>query len=79
MTSLETKPVHEGENVTLNCTADGHPAPNITWRRLSDNNDVTMPLKNISRHYRGSYRCTADNGIAPTATKVVFIDVQCEC
>ena len=31
--------VPEGSNVTLQCAADGYPAPNITWRR-EDNKPI---------------------------------------
>ena len=70
--------VTEGGNATLKCLADGKPAPNITWTRLSDNSVVTMPLTDIRRQGAGKYRCTADNGIASPATKDVWIAVQCE-
>lgn len=34
--------VKEGEAVTLFCSADGYPRPEITWRR---NNDELMPTR----------------------------------
>ena len=71
--------VREGANVTLKCFRDGYPEPTITWTRLSDNQTVTMPLINISRHDAKNYRCTADNGVRPPATRDVTIDVQCKC
>ncbi|XP_068733310.1 leucine-rich repeats and immunoglobulin-like domains protein 2 [Montipora capricornis] len=60
--------------LTLECSADGSPKPAITWTRLSDNTQVTMPLNISSKLYGGHYRCTADNGLG-TLTKDVFVNV----
>ncbi|XP_067031991.1 fibroblast growth factor receptor 3-like isoform X2 [Acropora muricata] len=62
--------------LTLNCSADGIPKPTITWVRLSDNTVITMPLNIIGEKDKGSYRCTADNGVGKPLTKDVFVDVQ---
>ncbi|XP_044180700.1 hemicentin-1-like isoform X4 [Acropora millepora] len=51
------------EMLTLNCTADGNPAPNIIWTRLSNNETVNMPLTVTGKKYEEVYRCTASNGI----------------
>ena len=64
--------------LTLNCSADGRPTPNITWTRVSDSAVVTMPLKITGGKDGGSYRCTADNGVGKPLTKNVFVDAQCE-
>jgi len=65
--------VNEGDKVTLNCTADGNPAPtSITWTRLSDDSVVSFPLT-ITRQHEGGYRSTANNGIGSPATKDVFV------
>ena len=65
-----------GDIVTLICTADGRPTPNITWTRLSDNSVVTFPLTITGIQDEGAYRCTADNGIGNPAGRDVFITVQ---
>ena len=64
--------------LTLNCSADGKPKPTITWRRVSDNTVVTMPLNITGEKDKGSYRCTADNGVGKPLTKDVFVDVHGE-
>ena len=69
--------INDGNEVRLNCSADGKPKPNITWTRVSDNSVVTFPLT-ISKLDSGLYRCTADNGIGNPATADVFIAVQCK-
>ncbi|XP_067033553.1 uncharacterized protein [Acropora muricata] len=49
--------------LTLNCTADGNPAPTITWTRLSNGETVNMPLTFVGKKYVEFYRCTASNEI----------------
>ena len=49
--------------LTLNCTADGNPEPNITWTRLSNGETVNMPLTVTGKNYEEVYRCTASNEI----------------
>ena len=61
--------------LTLNCSADGEPKPTITWTRLSDNTVVTMPLNIIGEKDKGSYRCTAANGVGKPLSKDVFVNV----
>ena len=68
--------MNEGESLSLNCTADGNPTPNITWTRLSNNSVVTMPLT-INRHSEGGYRCIAENNVN-LDTADVFVTVQCK-
>lgn len=64
----------------MNCLVEGNPTPTVTWRRLSDNHVVTMPLTNIRRQNASvGYRCIADNGVRTPAIVEAFIDVQCEC
>ena len=49
--------------LTLNCTADGNPEPNITWTRLANGETVNMPLTVTGKKYEEGYRCTASNDI----------------
>ena len=70
--------ITEGEGVSLRCLADGKPAPNITWTKLSDNSVISMSFTDISRKDAGKYRCTADNGIESPDTGDLWIVVQCE-
>ncbi|XP_044180357.1 fibroblast growth factor receptor 2-like [Acropora millepora] len=62
--------------LTLNCSADGKPKPAITWTRVSDNTSVNMPLNITGEKDKGSYRCTADNGVGEPLIKDVFVGVQ---
>jgi len=69
----EDRTVNKGGAVSLNCTADGDPAPSITWTRVADNSVVTFPLSIAGKHDQGAYRCTADNGFGRPASRDVFI------
>ena len=68
--------VNNGDSVTLNCTADGFPAPNITWTRLPGNSSVPETFNITGKQDEGNYRCTANNGIGNPATGDIFITVE---
>ena len=71
--------VNENDTILLNCGADGNPAPNIIWTRVSGGRVVTMPFTISGKQDEGFYRCTADNGIKHAAIGEVFITVQSKC
>ncbi|XP_015769891.1 PREDICTED: fibroblast growth factor receptor 4-like isoform X11 [Acropora digitifera] len=59
--------------LTLNCLAVGKPTPTITWTRVSDNTNVSMPLSITRGKNEESYRCNAYNGVGNPLTKVIKI------
>ncbi|XP_070491882.1 lachesin-like [Chironomus tepperi] len=77
--------VKEGEAVTLLCSADGFPRPEITWRR---NNEELMPTRGfnfkganltilqVKKEDRGHYVCEASNGIGNKVSKLVLLEVS---
>ena len=78
--------VLEGDSaITLTCTADGEPAPNITWTKVfADGSDsdvlftgeqFNLPNNRISD---GTYRCKASNGIGNDVNHTVNVVVNCE-
>lgn len=71
--------MNESDSVTLACTADGNPTPNITWTRVFENSHVSFPLTITGKQDEGGYRCTADNGVGNPESDVTFISVQCRC
>jgi len=75
----DNQTLNKGDSVSLNCTADGYPTPNITWTKVSDNSSVSFPLTITGKQNEGLYRCTADNGIGSPVTEEVAIIVHCEC
>ncbi|XP_074634404.1 hemicentin-1-like isoform X2 [Acropora palmata] len=67
-----------GEVLTLNCTADGNPEPNITWTRLPNGETVNMPLTVTGKKYVEDYRCTASNGIGTVSKDTSVTRGYCE-
>ncbi|XP_050734253.1 lachesin-like [Eriocheir sinensis] len=81
--------VREKDNVTLQCRADGFPKPVIKWRRedtqfieTSDGRKVrqldgaTLGLRQVSRTNMGAYLCIASNGVPPSVSKRITLDVE---
>jgi len=70
--------VNEGDKVTLNCTADGYPTPNITWTigDMKKHFGSNFPLTITGKQDEGVYRCTADNGVGSLSSSVVLVNVQ---
>lgn len=77
--TTHVKTVKEGDQVQLECGADGYPKPNITWVRANgrplphpinkfSQKGSQLNLTNIHRDDRGVYRCIADNAVRPPAT-----------
>ena len=74
----------EGDpSVTLECTADGEPTPNIVWTKVyahgSDSGVLGIGNQFVletNRNNSGKYRCTAYNGIGTTTNYTVKIEVN---
>ncbi|XP_055389335.1 lachesin [Condylostylus longicornis] len=80
---------HEGENVTMRCHATGSPEPSIKWKRddgrkikISKDKEVSewegevLDLEKISRLDMGAYLCIATNGIPPSVSKMIKVNVD---
>ncbi|XP_043679392.1 lachesin isoform X1 [Vespula pensylvanica] len=80
--------VREATNVTLTCKAKGYPAPYVMWRRAdgkSINYDgkivnvidgEVLHIVKISRLHMGKYLCIASNGVPPSVSKSVTLNVH---
>ncbi|XP_075154154.1 dpr-interacting protein iota [Haematobia irritans] len=81
--------VEIGQNISLTCTANGLPAPTITWRREKDlplyvengrhiysteGQNLSLPL--VTRDTMGAYFCIASNGVPPTVSKRISVIVN---
>ena len=75
----DNQTLNKNDVVSLNCTADGNPRPNITWKKVSDDSQVSFPLTITGKQDEGLYKCTADNGIGSPVTEEITITVHCKC
>ena len=78
---LESEPAM----ITLTCSADGNPAPTVTWTRVFDNgsdSDVLFTgnhyVINNNRNNAGTYRCKADNSIRSAINQTIRVTVNCK-
>ncbi|XP_043281967.1 lachesin-like [Venturia canescens] len=81
--------VREHQNITLTCKADGYPTPVLSWRR-EDGQSITVDRRNkvekydgeqlnltkITRSEMGAYLCIAKNGVPPTVSKRITVEVE---
>ncbi|XP_065225680.1 lachesin-like isoform X2 [Planococcus citri] len=83
--------VRENQNLTLTCKAQGFPDPKIMWKR-EDGNEIVLDRKKkvsvnmhngenltitkISRTDMGAYLCIATNGVPPSVSKRIIVDVE---
>ena len=83
---------NEGDNIQLSCEAFGLPPPAYVWRktdrktailleaatglRVSSYSGGQLPFANVDRLQAGSYECLASNGVPPTATKRISLDIN---
>ncbi|XP_043274071.1 papilin [Venturia canescens] len=76
----------EGSYVTMTCYATGNPRPAITWRkdttiinaaekRRRILGDGSLQIINLYSYDRGTYVCTADNGLGPPARTEYHLEV----
>ncbi|CAG0885756.1 unnamed protein product [Darwinula stevensoni] len=89
-TSRSTVSVPENTNVTLMCHAHGNPTPTIYWRREDDRSirghspqhgenqtqGRHLVLVKVNRNDMGAYLCIANNGIPPTVSKRISLEVE---
>ncbi|XP_055611875.1 lachesin [Uranotaenia lowii] len=81
--------VRENLNINMTCRADGFPTPKIIWRR-EDGQSITVERKKkvmvydgevlhltkVSRNEMGAYLCIATNGVPPSVSKRIILDVE---
>ncbi|VEN59594.1 unnamed protein product [Callosobruchus maculatus] len=73
------------------CKADGFPMPKIIWRRedgqaisierqkkVSVYTQERLSIIRITRSEMGAYLCIATNGVPPSVSKRIIVDVECK-
>ncbi|XP_064650467.1 protein amalgam-like isoform X2 [Lineus longissimus] len=77
-TDISAKP---GDNVELQCQAEGLPTPGVTWRRAGKaflptggefHTQPSMTIKNIQPEHQGEYICEAKNKAGQDTLKIVI-------
>ncbi|XP_076635423.1 lachesin isoform X3 [Colletes latitarsis] len=89
LSTESTVAVRENQNITLTCKADGYPTPKLMWKRedgqginINRHKKVNLydgeqlNLTRITRNEMGAYLCIATNGVPPTVSKRITVDVE---
>ncbi|KRT79486.1 Immunoglobulin [Oryctes borbonicus] len=84
-----TVAIRENQNISLTCKADGFPTPKIMWRKedgqailverrkkVNVYHGEQLNLTRISRTEMGAYLCIATNGVPPSVSKRIIVDVE---
>ncbi|XP_039299141.1 lachesin [Nilaparvata lugens] len=77
--------VTEGQSVSLDCYAGGHPEPRVSWKR--ENNAILptggsiyrgniLKIPKIKKEDRGTYYCVAENGVGKGARRNIAVVVE---
>lgn len=82
---VNPSPAVLNSTVELRCTADGYPAPSISWKRAGDIlipsggnivNGSILRINDVSYQDRGIYYCIADNNIGQPDQRTVNFEVE---
>ncbi|KAL9972080.1 hypothetical protein ACROYT_G018320 [Oculina patagonica] len=73
--------LYHGQSVTLNCSADGHPVPSITWARCKGNipekrsqvKGGQLKINSLTAKDSGTYICSARSEFVHVETEVQLI------
>ncbi|XP_009948813.1 PREDICTED: vascular cell adhesion protein 1, partial [Leptosomus discolor] len=74
--------VQEGENVSIQCSAEGHPSPKVILRRKSDSADMgpysegRILLPSVTFLNGGDYECAAENEFGKKKSEIT-LNVEC--
>eukprot|EP00090_Calanus_glacialis_P045754 TRINITY_DN8695_c0_g1_i4.p1 TRINITY_DN8695_c0_g1~~TRINITY_DN8695_c0_g1_i4.p1 ORF type:complete len:487 (+),score=100.92 TRINITY_DN8695_c0_g1_i4:183-1643(+) len=74
----------QGDDVTLSCSAVGHPTPHLSWTRegkhMPDGTESIagekITLENVSPKHAGTYTCTAANGNGSPVSNRIVVNIE---
>ncbi|XP_053212062.1 lachesin-like isoform X2 [Panonychus citri] len=78
----------ERSKLSLRCRANGYPTPTVIWRREDGKNLSTgfigaskvegeyLNISQVTREDMGAYLCIASNGVLPSRSKRIFVQVN---
>ncbi|KAI5697222.1 interference hedgehog-like [Diaphorina citri] len=81
---LKKYEIEVGNNISIECNIVGTPKPKIYWSKLNENrlnnrtidDNTLLTIINVEPKDAGIYTCKADNGIRPTLSYDIQIEVQ---
>ena len=69
-----------GQSVTLDCSADGHPVPSITWSRCKGDiperhtqSEGQLKINSLTAEDSGTYTCSARSDLVHVETDVQLV------
>ena len=81
--SNRTLAVEEGDDVPLDCDANGDPIPLVTWRKDGtmlhrSNTTTSILITNIELRDAGTYVCTAKNRAGSVSQSILVRVIRCK-
>lgn len=73
--------LNQSERLLLFCNASGVPKPKIQWSRggiLLPATGELLSIPDVQYTDKGTYTCTASNGIEPNATAQSVVTIYCK-
>lgn len=63
--SSVTKPLNEGEKLSLSCEAEGNPKPSVQWLKFGEkvSEEEILEIKSVTTSHSGKYVCEATNSV----------------
>lgn len=76
--------VEIGNNISIECNAVGNPKPKTFWSKSNENRlnnrsfdeGTVLTIVNVELGDAGTYTCKADNGVSPTLSVDIELEVQ---
>ncbi|UYV62106.1 Dscam [Cordylochernes scorpioides] len=67
--------IKKGQKLKIHCEASGNPSPKVTWTRSLQDLGSNLEIVSVQESNAGTYTCTADNGVGPSISHTVEVQV----